>query len=352
MIIFFYGGDTFRSRKKLNDIKDKFKREIDSGLTSFATIDGKTANLKDLNDKLGTRSLLAKRRLIVVEDIFSAKTPSVLEEVLDYLKKIKEDKDDNILVFRESSLRTKKFGEKKLVCTIDASGKETPLAKNKQKLFDFLASQPYTQEFKPLLGLELESWVKKNFESRGFSISAAAVQVFLSIAGNNLWQLSNDIAKLTSYKAEARKLLPNGQEEKNKVISPDDIKEIVRGEIDENIFALTDAISSKNKSLAIKLLDEQYRAGLTDSYLLTMIIRQFKILIQIRQALDQRFTSRKMATSLKLHQFIIQKGINQVRNFSLARLKNIFSRLVEIDYLIKTGQGEAKTLLYLFIQKM
>ncbi len=83
-----------------------------------------------------------------------------------------------------------------------------------------------------------------------------------------------------------------------------------------------------------------------------MIIRQFKILLQIRQSLDSGLTTRKIMSTLKLHPFIIQKGINQVRNFSLINLKNTLNKLIEIDYLMKTGQAEAKIMLNLFAFKI
>jgi len=39
-------------------------------------------------------------------------------------------------------------------------------------------------------------------------------------------------------------------------IDVSDVEELVKGKFDEDIFALTDAISARNKALAIKLLEE------------------------------------------------------------------------------------------------
>lgn len=352
MIIFIYGEDTFRSRQKLKELKDKFIREIDPGKNSLTDIDGRNTNCKEIIDSLGTRSLLAKKRLVVIENIFLNKSKTLFEEIHDYLKKIKAKPDDNIIIFWESAVKTKKAGGKKTVLLLDSSGRKNALPKNHQSLFNLLAKQPYTQEFRLLSNVETAAWIKKQTEARGSAITSQAAQTLISLVGNNLWQLNNEVNKLINYKeGQEAKLVPT-QGQEAKIIEEEDIKQLVRGGIDENIFALTDAISNRNKKLASKLLKEQYEAGLNDSYLLSMIIRQFKILLQIRQALDRRFSSRKIISSLKLHPFIVQKGINQVRNFSLINLKNILNKLIEIDYLIKTGQAEAKTLLNLFIQKI
>lgn len=227
------------------------------------------------------------------------------------------------------------------------------MPKAMEPLFNFLGKQPYAQEFKTLPNAELAAWIKKKAEARGGLITDRAAQTLISLVGNDLWQINNEIDKLINYEAGGEaKLLAPGEARKAKTISEDAIRQLVRGGFDEDIFALTDALSNRNRKLASQLLNEQYEAGLSDGYLLSMITRQFRILLQVRQALDSRLSSRKIITSLKLHPFVAQKSINQVRNFNLASLKNALNKLIEIDFLVKTGQAEAKILLNLFIQKI
>jgi DNA polymerase-3 subunit delta len=93
-------------------------------------------------------------------------------------------------------------------------------------------------------------------------------------------------------------------------------------------------------------------AGLSDGHLLSMISRQVRILIGIRQALDSGLSSHEITSLLKLHPFVLQKGINQVRNFNLETLKKIFFRLVEIDKDMKTGRADARTALNILFSKI
>lgn len=129
------------------------------------------------------------------------------------------------------------------------------------------------------------------------------------------------------------------------------MEKLVKGNFDDNIFALTDAIGARDKALAAKLLEEQFELGANAIYLLTMITRQIKIILQVRQALDLGQSSRQIITELKLNPYVAQKAIEQSRHFSLNALKIIFDKLVEIDYKIKTGQGEPQVLLGLLISK-
>ena len=104
--------------------------------------------------------------------------------------------------------------------------------------------------------------------------------------------------------------------------------------------------------MAIKLLDEQIEAGLSEGYLLNMFVRQFRILLSIKQALEFGLSQRQIASQLKLHPFVLQKGITQASHFTLPVLKNILSRLAEIDYEVKSGRSDYLTGLNLLIARL
>jgi len=204
-----------------------------------------------------------------------------------------------------------------------------------------------------LSNLEIVRFIKKQSESLGGVISNQAAQLLISLIGNNLWQIENELTKLVNYKfLKTPKLFKTKSYVKPPVIEIEDVKQLVRGNLDENIFALTDAISNKNRKLAAELIEDQNKAGLSDGHILTMVIRQFRILMQVRQALDSGFTSKKIISSLKLHPFVAQKGINQVRNFNLIYLKKTFDDLINIEYKTKLGQTSAKLMLNLLISKI
>ncbi|MEA3398684.1 MAG: hypothetical protein U9R06_03000, partial [Patescibacteria group bacterium] len=292
MIIFLYGEDTYRSREKLNLLKKKFIREVDKNGDSLIEINGETASMEKFNESLGASSLFARKRMIIIENLLVNKNKIVRDQFYDYLKNktakkakkkiIKpQNNDDNIIVIRDE-VNADKF-------------------KN-DKLFKLLASEKFAQEFKVLSNTEAANWIKNEAISRGVLLGQSAAMELTALLGSDLWRLSNELNKLIHYK--------NGQQKKlikvkNEItIEIEDVKNLVSGKIDENIFALTDAISNKNKSQAIKLFDQELEAGASDTYLMHMIIRQFKILTQVRQGLDSGLTERKILNQLKLHPFV------------------------------------------------
>jgi DNA polymerase-3 subunit delta len=322
MIIFLHGADTFRSHRMLQEMKNKFIKDIDNESNSLSAVDGQNTTLKEIGEKINTGSLFVKKRMIVISNIFKNKKTKIFTELTDYLKKFSAG-EDNIIIFIDEEL----------------GGKDKALKADAKKLFTFLNKQKYFQEFKALTNLQLLSFIKKETGNYNKEIGANAAALLINYTNGDLWTISNEIKKLAFYSPV-------------KVINENDVKELCVGLVNEDIFALTDALSAKNRTQALKLLEEQYSAGLSDEYLIAMLIRQFKILLQIRTAIDSNLSPTETATQLKLHPYVIKKGLLQARNFSAENLKNYLNKLINLDFSNKNGLSQIKTELMLLISSL
>jgi len=324
MIIFLYGADTFRSRRKVKELKNKFIKEIDDNSGSLESVDGQNTTLKEIGEKINTGSLFVKKRLIVIENIFKNKKDKIGAELSAYLQKINKDAandNDNILIFWDEDISATPRGLK-----IDL-----------KKLFTYLSKQKYVQEFTALNNSQILSFIKQEAISYGKDINSAAASILISLTGTDLWLIASEIKKLAFRNKD------------EKMIEVNDIKEMVSGLYSDDIFALTDALSSKNKSEATRLLEEQYAAGLGDEYIIAMLIRQFKILLQIRSALDNNLSPNEITSKIKLHPYVIKKGLTQARNFKASDLKNYLNTLVNLDFYNKKGISNIKSELTMLI---
>ncbi len=339
MIIFIYGEDTYRSRQKLKEIRDKYLHDVDPGGSSIISIDGENATLEKINETIGSSSLFTKKRMIIIERLFANKNKTIFDQLYSYFQQ-------SPFLFKGSGTKRKKTDvDNIIVFWDDMTGKQTV----NNKFWRFLSKQKYTQNFKTFSNTEATSWVKREVKAQGAKIKHQAAFSLTSLLGSNLWQLVNEINKLISYKRGQQKKFLNS--DKEVIIEAEDVERLVRGNFNENIFALTDAVSNKRKSLAMKLFEQEIEAGTTESHLIFMVIRQFRILLQVRQSLDKGHTARKIISQLGLHPFVVQKCLTQVRNFSLPTLKNILHRLIVIDKKIKSGQTETKSALGMFIAR-
>jgi DNA polymerase III subunit delta len=321
MIIFLYGPDSFRSRRLLKEMKAKFVKEVDKEENSLDTIDGKEADLQKITERMNTGSLFAQKRMLIIENIFQNKKTGLFSQLEKYLPRL-EKSNDIIIIFKDK----------------DIPGLKT-LTTEAKKLFSFLNKQKYTQEFKLLSPAGLNNFTKKETEMYKKRISREAANELVARTGGDLWLMSQSIKKACL-----------GTEKK--LIGLEDIKQYTTEKFNENIFSLTDALSAKNKNKALKILEEQYAAGVSDEYLISMLIRQFKILLQIKEAQEMGLKAEMIASHLKLHPFIIKKGLSQTNNFSSSKLKLYFNKMICLDNNNKTGRGDIKSELSILIAEI
>lgn len=313
MIFFLYGEDTFRSRQKVQEIKEKFRREVDPSGLNLTVVDGAKGESGQILTALTSMPFLAKRRLVIVENLFQNQSPEIFDLLLERLKKESDSPTESLKVFWEP-LETQ---EKK---------KETV------KLWQFLASQKFASNFEPLKGQALVFWASEQFKKNGVKVDTASLEILIGLAGADGWVLKNEIDKLSAY-AKAR----------NQPVNREMIQEQVSAQFDDNIFKLVDAVSLGQKGLALKLINAQIENGVNEMYLLSMINRSFRILTMVKSA------SVSEQKNLGLHAFVLKKALAQSQKFSLDQLKRIYSKMLALEIQIKTGFAKPVQLLNLFV---
>lgn len=310
MIIYLYGEDTFRSKQKLRELKEKFIREKDKSRLNTVEVDGSDIEWGELNRQITAAPFLAEKRFLAISNL--SENLNIIDDVLEFLAEERNYKDV-VLIFWE----------------------EAP--DGRSKWHKFLKSQQYAQEFKPLDDSALGHWISGEVKKRGGNINSLAVRTLIGYVGNNLWQLSNELDKLLAYK-------------KNEEIQKEDVELLVRTKFDDNIFGLVDALGNKNKKIAINLLNNQLSFGSPIGYIISMLIRQYRILLQVQEYLGE--TSDSVAKKLKLHPFVVKKAMVQARRYNFKELKNIYSQLLGIDRQMKTTSWNPELLVDLLIARV
>ena len=135
-------------------------------------------------------------------------------------------------------------------------------------------------------------------------------------------------------------------------VDVDDIKAIVQGKIDENIFSLIDALGNRDKALALKLIEEKLNFGVNHQYILTMIIRQFRLLIKAKELSEQVKYSGALMQALKIPKFVAEKTMAQIKLYNRDQLARIYSQLLELDEKFKSTQNQEKILFAKMINEL
>jgi DNA polymerase-3 subunit delta len=317
MIFLLHGADSFRRRQKIQELKERFMAAVDSLGQSLVIIDGAQVAPAELQAKISGGSLFTKKRMLILENSFGNKNEAVFSALLSLCTK-NAGAEDNAIVFNEGEILPSK---------IKAEAK---------KLYAWLLKQPYVQEFKVLNNNQTLDFAKKEIAAQDAKIAPSALSLLVARTGNDLWRLDNEIKKLSAAASGA-------------IIDNALVQELVKGEIEDNIFALSDALGTKNCNLSLQLLEEQFAAGLSADYLLAMFQRQFKIMLQIKIIKEEENLSEtQIATKLKLHPFVVKKGLQQSLKFSITELERHLGLLMSLDFKNKQGRVDLKSELYAF----
>ncbi|MDD5340868.1 MAG: DNA polymerase III subunit delta [Patescibacteria group bacterium] len=323
MIIFLFGEDTYRSSQKLEELKAKFNREVDSSGMNLVSLDGAKLKFEEFNQQVKASPFLARKRMVIIKNLISEnKSKEIQKEIVELLnEEWKNNKDDNIIIFWENI--------------------SAPRSASKDALWKRLAKEKYAQEFEPLKPNQISAWAEKEIKERGGKIDRAAANLIGALVGNDLWQLSNELEKLLNYSSA-------------KNITSKDVENLVKAKFDDNVFNLVDALGNKNKKLALKLMSDQFSLGSNELELLGMLIWQFRILLLIKdqQRGKPNLSQAEAAKKLGIHPFVALKSLERARNFTLEQLKNIYSQLLNIDLKIKTSATKPRLLFDLLIAQI
>jgi len=321
MLFFLYGEDDYRSSQKLNQIKDRFIEKVDESGYNIVTLDEKIT-VEKFTKEFSQTGFLASKKLIIIKNLLrQTLTKDLAEVVLEYLNKFKDDQEENIIVFYENNL---------------PHSRKSALSGNKLKIFQKLNTFKYSQEFNKLADYKVVEWIQEKFKENEKSIDKNLANKLFALIGNHLRLLNGEISKIASYNKE-------------KEIQEQSIDDLVSASLNDDIFLFSDKLANKKKTEATQLLNEQLQSGANPVYLLTMIIRQFRILLQIKAALEENISQASLAKYLSLHPFVIKKSMASARLYSLEELKIIYRKLLSLEKKIKSSGLKSQTLLNLFV---
>ncbi len=310
MLHILYGEDDFSLKEALSEIKAGLGDEA-SLATSTSVLQGQSVTPAELMATCDTIPFLAPCRLVIVEGLLGrfekqGKAPRSRKSandgwssLADYAKRMP---GSTILVLLEGKL-----------------SRANPLLKQ-------LAPLAEVRKFSPLSGYELVHWIQRRVERRGGTMAREGAEFLAALIGSNLWILSSEIEKLCVYAL-------------GRPIDKEDVELLVASARVPSVFAMIDAILDGNVSAATRLLHSLEDEGAAPPYLLYMITRQFRLVLQARDMLQRKRRPAEIGPALGIfNEFALKKTMEQARKHQPARLQAIYHRLLDTDIAIKTGR--------------
>ena len=302
MIYALYGSDTYRSRKKLNQIIAAFceKAGNDFNMHRFNgeeqagyALSTEVGELKAIMD---AQSLFTPKKLVVVENAFC----EVVAAALPYAAKWKDATDQHIVLFHE---------------ILDTQ------AKKQLKEWNPLLTQ--SQEFSELKGGQKEQWILKECAERGISLTSVQLRAF-SDGTMDSWSIVQEIEKLAvgGHRINGASPMPT-------------------------VFDLGEVFFI-DKKRARTVLHWLLQNGEDEFGLFSYLVNRSRVLVAIKQCAEE---GRPVPSWFKLHPFVIKKTELLARSLTSAQCATFMKRFFEEDFRIKVGLSQPRdSLLQMLIE--
>jgi DNA polymerase-3 subunit delta len=329
-IYLLHGEDDQAIAEFLNQLRAKLGDPVTAEMNT-TVLDAKGFSLADLRAACLTAPFLAKRRLVILEGFLSAltarrgkgqsETTDDPEAETDSLPAAKEILKEFLAFLPEVPLSTALvLAEKRLL----------PASHPVLKWAQEAGGTAYVREFVPPRGTDLPAWILQRAHAQGGEFTPAAAQLLAAVAGDDPRTLSQEIVKLLTYANYSRP------------VTPQDVTDLTPESALTGIFEMVDSIGARDGSRALRLLRKTVEQGSVPA-VFGMVVRQFRLLLLAREALDAGTPAARLAQALEVHPFVAQKLASQARNFTLSGLETIYRRLRDIDDEVKTGRVELDT---------
>lgn len=323
-VYLFFGDDSYGMSKIVHEMLARYE----------------DATLADLNiNRLSGRLTLDHIRSAAFSLPFLADRRTVIvETALEFLK---QEKDSAACIQMLESLPESTALILLVHCELDR--KDWKDFKQTHWLRKWLAAQPshsvFIREFALPSAAQMRTWIIEETRRQNGQIVPLAAGELADLVGTNTQLASQEINKLLTFVDFARS------------IEVDDVKELVADVAPSSIFSMVDSLAEGQKQMAIQLLHELMSQD--DPYrVFGMIIRQFRLLLQARELIDQGYRASELAAALKLHPFVAEKLEKQAQRFPLMVLKKIYTRLLNIDENNKRSLMDLSLDLDLFVSEL
>ena len=275
--------------------------------------------LERLSQVLNSAGLFSQSKLVILYN-FAVKSDDASEYVHEILDKISADV---FLIFVE---------EKTVRKTNKLFKKLEKLAKD---------GRVNIKEFINFSSRELESWILNQAKKMVVKLSPLIAGMLASLVGNDFLRYKQELAKLASFK-------------EGKEITSSDLDLLVSRKVDEDAFAVIDAIGRRDFKQALNKLEEQLAADLSPQSLVGTLAWHLRVLWQVRDYLDdhKRATPKEIAMGLKIHPFVVNKVLVQIPYYTVARLQNLYNELSGLDVKLKSSKLSPPVLFGLFISHL
>ncbi len=294
---FLYGPEIFYHTEAIQALTRHWITD-DNRDFNLETFDARESTVNDWLGSVKTLSFLGGIKLVVVRNLHEG---------------IPKDQDAQTLIDYALS----PIPEACLIISADKVDR-------KRKLFKTLTGLKTAVVCEAPKESELANWLQKRAKESGYSLSSDAARFLINRVGARPGILAKELEKTLVYAG------------KNKSVSEKDVSEVVGESKLENVFALTDALKTKNPGKALHLLNNQIDHGEEPIKILGTIAWQLRMIWEVKHYQKKKLPSGQIAKIMGANPFVVEKALQHTHRFSTQQLRNGYRELVKADRSLKS----------------
>lgn len=292
------GGESFLTMYALKEIEKALNLSYpDFNKVIFADDSYKTAI--DIVASCQVSPFCDEKRLVIVHDYLNKKNES---EKKIFLKYLENPNSTTCLVF---------------------------FSTNKSEFFSSFESKVNTIDCESISINLIREIVKDKLKKESMSITDSALNKLFNYTNYSITKIDTELDKLKSLKSS----------QSHADIVDIDIDNNVSKDIEYVIFDLTNAICNKQIDKAYLLIDAMIKNKEQPISIISTISNHFRRLFYVSRS---DFDKKELSELLGIKEFAIVKYKEQAQMFSQKKLKEIFDKCIEVEYMAKNGKMEGK----------
>jgi DNA polymerase III delta subunit len=177
-----------------------------------------------------------------------------------------------------------------------------------------------------LLPQELGGWIAARATLLGVELAPDAITELSAAVGPDSERVDQELAKLGAFAAGAR-------------VTGADVRALVSGAIETDIFELTQAVVRHDAPTAIRRLETLLAEGQAPQQIIALLLWQFRVLL-FASAMRSSADAERMAKAIRSSAYAIGKWQAFARRVARADVIRAYEVLYATDLAIKTGRIE------------
>ena len=305
-IYLIISNDKVVSDLKINEILKKSQNG------SILRYDLEEVPIENLIEDLDTYNFLEDKKIVIglhASFLNSTKKEAVVHNIEMFEKYIKNPNPDNILILVADSIDKKKKIVKELL-----------------EVCDVLEGECSSKDL-----------IKNNLDD--YQMDNKAIDLLIEYCGDTE-RIINELEKLKLYKLD------------DKIITCDDIKNIVSKNIDDNIFTLVDYIINGRKKEAYEIYNELLLHGEQVANIIPKLANKIRLIYQVKVFLKEGKSDLEISKLLKSHPYPIKLARESSYKYSEQLILEYLNKLADLDYNLKSGKSNPNIIFETFIAEI